>query len=140
MRRSLVQRMLILSEKDVKQCLSMKDCLSANKTALISLATGQADVPTRIGLPYVGESSVCSGNDDANKAAQDWTLFKPASYANPDKTTALMGMKVVSPRANNPSKGFPLVPATILTLDAESGQADALVAATYLTGWYVMTI
>jgi ornithine cyclodeaminase len=127
--------MLFLSEKDVRQCLSMKDCLEANRTALISLATGQARVPTRVGLQYTPPSSPSDSNDDTAAASADWTLFKPAALdnADSDKSTKLMGLKLVSVRANNPAAGLPLVPATVLTLNAETGQVDAVLASTYLT-------
>ena len=42
-------------------------------------------------------------------------------------------MKVVSVRANNPSNGLPLVPATILLLDAASGIVRATLGGTYIS-------
>ena len=42
-------------------------------------------------------------------------------------------MKIVSPRANNASKNKPTCPATIMLLNAETGETSAVVAATYLT-------
>jgi ornithine cyclodeaminase len=42
-------------------------------------------------------------------------------------------MKLVSIRSDNPLDGLPLVPATILTVDAKTGIVDAVVAGTYLT-------
>jgi ornithine cyclodeaminase len=123
--------MLFLSEKDVGQCLTMKDSLEASLAALISLATGEARVPTRVGLSYtapIGPSDKASDN-------ADWSLFKPAALDNADdnKSTKLMGMKLVSIRAKNPAAGLPAVPATVLTLDVETGYVDAVVASTYLT-------
>jgi ornithine cyclodeaminase len=65
--------MLVLSEDQVRQVLTIEACLEANRTALQSLSESStsmiAVVPTRIGIPYKG----VDGNDD-------WTLFKPASY------------------------------------------------------------
>ena len=120
--------MLLLSEAQVRQCLSMKDCIEVNRRALASLRPGGgAKVPTRLGLPYY-TSNQEKDNDDAS----DWSLFKPAAlYGNDD---IVMGMKLVSVRADNPSKGLPLVPATVMLLDAPTGQVQAILSGTYLTG------
>jgi ornithine cyclodeaminase len=122
--------MLLLGEADVRRCLSMRDCLEVNRRALQSIGTNDNQttsshnaspsprgvVPTRLALPF--EQS-------------DWTLFKPAAYY--DETETQMGLKVVSVRAKNPANNKPLVPATILLLDASTGEVNAMVSATYLT-------
>ena len=115
--------MLFLSEQNVQKVLTMKDCLQVNRQAFQALANGTARVPTRLGLPY--------GNNG------DWTLFKPASLTDttdntPDKKD-MMGIKVVSVRAQNPSNGKPLVPATILSIDPASGMVQGVIAGTFLT-------
>jgi ornithine cyclodeaminase len=131
MRRTLLNTMLFLSEKDVRKCISMKDSLEASRVALVSLATGEARVPTRVGVQYTAPSRP---SDKATDTA-DWSLFKPAALDNADDNTStkLMGMKVISIRGKNPAAGLPTTPATILTLNAETGYVDAVVAATYLT-------
>ena len=119
--------MLFLSEQNVQEVLTMKDCLQVNRQAFQALANGTAQVPTRLGLPY--------GNDG------DWTLFKPASLtanieSNSDDDTPdkdMMGIKVVSVRAQNPAQGKPLVPATILSIDPASGMVQGVIAGTSLT-------
>jgi ornithine cyclodeaminase len=128
MRRTLLNTMLFLSEKDVRKCISMKDSLEASRVALISLANGEARVPTRIGLEY-------KAPDKASTDTEDWSLFKPAALDNPDsnKSTKLMGMKVVSLRDKNPKAGLPTAVATVMTFDAKTGFCDAVVASTYLT-------
>jgi len=80
-------------------------------------------------------------------------LFKPAAYyppedddsndkssptrnedVNDDDDEMILGMKLVSVRANNPSKNnLPSVPATTLLLNAETGIVAAVIASTYLT-------
>ena len=131
--------MRILSEADVRRCLSISAAIAANKKALSSLTSnedGGALVPTRIGLPYTSKES----HDNDTAAPADWSLFKPAAYYPPQQdgsdntdTDILMGVKVVSPRANNASKNKPTCPATIMLLNAETGETSAIVAATYLT-------
>jgi len=131
--------MLILNENHVRQCLNMKDCLATNREAFIALAKGHAVVPTRLGLPYNGNNSNGNGNNNSSAAtgpsAQDWTLFKPAaavmSSTQPD--SHLMGCKIVSIRNDNPASGLPLVPATILSVNARTGLVDGVLAGTYLT-------
>jgi ornithine cyclodeaminase len=177
----LAHNMLMLSERDVRQCLGLTECLEVNRKALIALADGTAQVPTRLGIPYRGGSGSPSSDDDSSSPtpttnespdhhgstshhhdhshghshdhshhhppnqssgsasaapntgdstrADDWTLFKPAAYSN-----SILGMKIVSIRSDNPTKrNLPLVPATVVSVDAETGVVDAIVAGTYLT-------
>lgn len=105
--------MLLLSETDVKRCLDIQACLAVNRKALRVIATGEALIPTRIGIPY--------SNDD-------WSLFKPAMLPPSN-----LGVKVVSTRADNPAIGLPQVPATILHMNRDTGLVEAVVAGTYLT-------
>ena len=126
-------KMLLLSESDVRRCLTMADCLRINREAFIAVANGTAHVPTRLGLPYHPAGS----GTTATSGTPDWTLFKPAAYYRDDAVH--MGMKLVSIRSHNPAHGLPLVPATILNVDAATGLVDAVVAGTYLTGMRTAT-
>lgn len=123
---------LALGEKDVRKCLSMKECLEINRNAFILLTTPNAVVPTRLALPFPNPASI-----------QDWTLFKPGAVyfdaenynvndSNHDHKSTMMGMKLVSVRANNPPL-YPLVPATLLLVDASTGMMEGIMSATYLT-------
>ena len=138
--------MLLLGDKDCRRALDPAVCLQVNKKALISLTEKTGVVPSRLGLPYPNNpnNNKTTSNDDqiTNKEAQDWTLIKPAAYYNDhqnkntsdDDDDVVMGLKVVSIRAENPSKrGLPLVPATILLLDAPSGIIEATLSGTYIT-------
>lgn len=141
--RVLSNSMLILSEADVRQCIPVSLAISANRKALASLRKdedGGAVVPTRIGLPYYSaspDSTPATPATSSSLSPADWSLFKPAAYYPPvDETDdgILMGMKLVSIRANNPVKyNKPTVPATTMLLNAETGEVSAIVAATYLT-------
>ncbi|KAL7464700.1 hypothetical protein ACHAXS_005034 [Conticribra weissflogii] len=137
--------MLILSEADVRRCFPVSAAIAANRKALASLrknGDGGARVPTRIGLPY----HASGGSTGSSSSAADWTLFKPAGYYPPRENTmqnvessesqegeVLMGMKLVSIRSNNPKLNKPMVPATVMLVNAETGIVSAIVAATYLT-------
>jgi len=127
-RRTLLNSMLILSESDVRKCLDMKSCLEANRQALIAVANGTAQVPSRLALQYHDERRNVTVNKDA-AAAADFTLVKPAALQ-----TKMMGVKIVSIRNQNPDKGLPLVPATVLHIDPVTGIVQAVLAGTYLTG------
>jgi ornithine cyclodeaminase len=130
MRTTFVKRasMLLLGEKDVRKALSLADCLDINRQAYLSLADGTSVVPSRSPLSYPNKTPSTSGE------SQDWTLVKPAAYySDNDPSSTCMGLKVASIRANNPSKGLPLVPATILLLEPETGMVHATLGGTYLT-------
>lgn len=122
----LTQKVLCLSEEAVKACLDMKECLRVNRQAFIDLAQDKAVVPTRIGIPYHDAHHEGAGGD----GAADFSLFKPAAIPDRD----LMAIKLVSIRQHNPSRGLPLVPATVVSIDPPSGRVNGLVAGTYLTG------
>ena len=138
--RNLSNKMLILSEADVRRCFPVSAAISANRKALSSLRKdegGGAVVPTRIGLPYNAPTDD-SATSSSSSAPADWSLFKPAAYYPPstkqtanndnDEDKILMGMKLVSIRANNPSKfNKPTVPATIMLLNSETGEVAAIV-------------
>lgn len=139
--------MLVCGEKDVRRALDFTQCLEINRKAFISLSDGTAIVPNRLGLTYPNQHvilnpSTTSSETTAATSPQDWTLIKPAAYYGKSATTdnenenhnIKMGLKVVSVRANNPSRyGLPLVPATILLVDPATGVVDATISGTYLT-------
>jgi ornithine cyclodeaminase len=130
MRSTIIKRatMLLLGEKDVRKALSLTDCLAINRQAYLSLVDGTGFVPSRLGLSYPDKTPSPSAE------GQDWTLFKPAAfYSDDDPSSTSMGLKVVSVRANNPSKGLPLVPATIFLIEPETGIVQATLSSTYLT-------
>ena len=119
-------KMLILTETEVKKCLGIGKCIEVNRKALGSLrskntqdtSSGKATVPSRIALPYHSRRIVKSSSQ-----LPDWTLFKPASYEPPlnkkevdyNDEDVQMGMKIVSVRADNPSKNLPTVSQFITT-------------------------
>ncbi|GKY96906.1 hypothetical protein MPSEU_000649500 [Mayamaea pseudoterrestris] len=134
-----LQKMLFLSESNVRQCLNMSDCLAINRVALQSIFTKQSTVPTRLALAY-------EPADKHDDDVPDWTLVKAASFTQQadevndadhhhpsSSSTTQMGVKVVSVRSHNPDHGLPLVPASLLNIDPATGIVDAVLAATYLT-------
>lgn len=121
----LCQKVLCLSEDVVKTCLDMKECLRVNRRAFVDLAQNKAVVPTRIGIPYIDAHH----GSTVDGGAADFSLFKPAAVPEQD----LLAIKLVSIRQHNPAHGLPLVPATVVSMDATTGLVNGLVAGTYLT-------
>jgi ornithine cyclodeaminase/alanine dehydrogenase-like protein (mu-crystallin family) len=105
----------ILSEDDVRRCLSVEETIETNEQAFAALHAGRANVPERIGIGFPEHDGV--------------TLFKPANVGG-----AGLGLKVVSIRPKNAEIGRPTVPATIVTFNEATGAVEAVVSATYLTG------
>lgn len=145
-----LRKMLILGERDVRRCLDPQVCLDVNQRALISLTNRTGVVPTRLALSYPNNplrmnDNVVRKDGTETATAQDFTLIKPAAYYpsgnDIDKNdndidvanVTIMGLKVVSVRSQNPSRGLPLVPATIMLVDAASGIVTATLAGTYIT-------
>ena len=108
--------MRYLSESDIKSVFSMRDAIEADAEALGLYSSGRADLPlrTNINVPeYNGQS-----------------LYMPGYVSVADPS---LGVKIVSVYPNNIKAGLPSVPATMVTLDAETGIVNAVIDGTYLT-------
>ncbi len=103
----------ILSANEVRTALPMPAAIEAMRRAFGQLSAGDATVPLRSRIPT--ENGV--------------TLLMPA-YLH--KSTEL-GVKIVSVYAENPARGLPVVSATVLVLDPETGLPRALMDGTSLT-------
>lgn len=125
--------MLVLGEHDARLALGLQECLDINRKALMSITEKRAFVPSRLGIPYPNNPLLPQDSTKPSDKAEDWTLIKPAAYYTDNEDGIVMGMKVAGVRADNPSKGLPLVPATILLFHAETGIVEATVAGTYVT-------
>jgi len=139
-----IQKMFILGEKDVVKALDFKQCLEINRQALITISEQTSYVPTRLGLPYPNHPNSITTprrsstteeeeQEQEQEEAPDWTLIKPAAYYGPSPNDLVMGMKVISVRAQNPANHLPLTPATILLFDPISGIVESTVAGTQIT-------
>ena len=107
--------MRVLSRKDVRQALPMRQAIEAMKGAFAQLSTGQADVPLRVALNVPRHNGV--------------TLFMPAYLSSDDQ----MAVKIVSVFNDNPAKGLPLIHALVVVVDATTGRPAAVMDGTYLT-------
>ncbi|MCX6649969.1 MAG: ornithine cyclodeaminase family protein [Candidatus Bathyarchaeota archaeon] len=108
--------MLVLSDQDIAKLLSMGEAIEAVEGAFAQLRRGKVVMPTRstIMLPrYNGSIS-----------------FMP-SYLDESGAQAT---KIISIYPDNPKKGLPTTAAWIVINNPETGQVEAFMDATYLTG------
>ncbi len=103
----------ILSANDVRAALPMPAAIAAMRRAFGQLSAGDATVPLRSRIST--EKGV--------------TLLMPAYLPK----SAALGVKIVSVYGNNPTRGLPVVAATVLVLDPETGLPRALMDGTSLT-------
>lgn len=107
--------MLALSRDDLKQLVSMTDCIELVKSAFVELYQDRAQVPLRLGF-------------DVNPGS-DVTLLMPAYMP---KINAL-GLKLVSVFPSNGSRGLPATNAMVMMVDTETGIPQAMINGSYLT-------
>lgn len=109
--------MLILNADEIRKVLPMKDAIEAMKQAYTSLSDGKAEVPLRSRLPVPPYDGL--------------TLFMPA-FVN-DKKNQALAVKVVSIFPHNSQRNLPLIFATVLVLEANTGKPMALLEGSSLT-------
>lgn len=108
--------MRYLSANEIKKIFTMGDAIEADKEALSLYSSGRADIPlrTNIDVPeHNGQS-----------------LYMPGYVSG---SAPALGVKIVSVYPNNIKAGLPSVPATMVTLDAQTGIVSAILDGTYLT-------
>ncbi len=108
--------MLVISGEEIRAIYPMKDAIEATKRAFRLFSEGKTHVPLRTNLPV--------------KENNGQVLFMPA-YVGGDKPS--VGIKIVSVYVDNPAKGLPAVPSTVLLVDAENGFVKAIMNGTVLT-------
>lgn len=107
--------MLALSRDDLKQLVSMTECIDLVKSAFVELYQHRAEVPLRLGFDV-----------DPGK---DVTLLMPAYMP---RINAL-GLKLVSVFQSNGGSGIPVTNAMVMMVDTETGVPQALINGSYLT-------
>lgn len=105
----------ILNSAEVRQALPMAEAIAGMKEAYRQLSAGKADVPLRSRIDLPAQNGV--------------TLFMPAYLAE----SGDLAVKIVSVFPENVSRSIPIIHATVLILDAETGQPVALLAGGVLT-------
>ena len=107
--------MLLLSESDVRQLLSMDDLIQTMESALAEFSSGRVQQPLRTVLE-VGPSHAFFGVMPA---------FMPASGA--------LGTKLVTVFGSNAAVGLPTHLATILLMDSDTGELLSVMDGRYIT-------
>lgn len=108
-------KILVLNETDMRRVFSMKMAVQADKDALELYSSGLANIPLRANLDipeFEGQSLYMYG------------------YAAPAKA---LGVKIVSVYPNNIEKGLTSVPATMVLVNAETGEVCCMMDGTFLT-------
>lgn len=107
--------MLALTKEDIINAFSMKDAIKAVKLAFLMYSTEKSIVPlrTNINVPPV----------------KGQTLFMPAYCEDMNS----LGIKIVSIFPENVKKNKNVVPATMILIDASTGEVCCLLDGTYLT-------
>ena len=104
----------ILSSADIRAALPMPKAIEAMRRAFGQLSAGQAMMPPR------AQVSTDHGV----------TLLMPA-YLQQSRE---LGIKIVSVFGDNPSLGLPIISATVLALDPQTGFPKAMMEGGSLTG------
>lgn len=107
--------MLLINGAEVRKLLPMKEAIEADKKAFLLHATGQTEVPVRLGFQIEENGSV---------------LFMPA-YVKGDINR--VGIKIVSVFPRNLGTKIPVVPAQVLLVDSETGEVCALMNGVEIT-------
>lgn len=110
-----MSKIRLLSAGDVKQCINMKQAIDAMEKAFLQLANLQVVQPLRTGTSIENQKAV--------------TLTMPAYL----KKEASLGVKIASLFPNNHTKNLPAINGVVLLLNAETGEAKAMMDASYLT-------
>jgi len=108
--------MLILNADEVRQALPMTTAIQAVKKGYAALSAGNAVMPLRTQLPVAPHEGV--------------TLLMPAYISGEGESLAI---KIVSVFTNNHTKNLPIIYGTVLVLDPETGQSQAVMDGTALT-------
>ena len=105
----------VLNERDIKKVMDMKAAIKATKDALKAYSNGGADIPLRANLDIEKHNGQ--------------SLYMYGHVADEDA----LGVKIVSVYPDNIAKNLTSVPATMVTLDSQTGQVNSLMDGTYLT-------
>ena len=106
-----------LDAQAVRQALPMSRAIEAMARAFAAYSAGQVEMPLRLRLPVPPHDAV--------------VLHMPA-YLHDEQGEAL-AVKIVSVYPHNPQKGHPLIYATVLVLEPETGRPLAVLEGATLT-------
>jgi len=114
---------LLLSEKDVKELLTMKDVIDACEKTFTNWGDGKVVCPAKVTLE-LGEDA-------------EWPPFKNGLNAMPAYVDWMKsaGIKCIGGSLNNPSQGLPYIIALILLFAPETGVFKAIMDGELITNY-----
>ena len=111
--------MLILSEADLRNVLTMRDVIDAVESGFRALARGEALIPERLRLDVPTHNGI--------------VLEMPAYVGSRENKADALGTKIVSVFEGNSRRGLPIVQAVYLLLDSETGEPLSLMDGRFIT-------
>jgi ornithine cyclodeaminase/alanine dehydrogenase-like protein (mu-crystallin family) len=115
MKRTAINSLLILSKDDIRELVTLSECIDLMRSAFRELSAGSARIPQRLALEHPEYNGT--------------TLFMPGYH--PGKKQ--LGIKIVTLFRNNTKYGIPLIHGLILIFDTTNGLPIALLDAEHLT-------
>jgi ornithine cyclodeaminase/alanine dehydrogenase-like protein (mu-crystallin family) len=109
---------LILSRTDIQRCLTMPEAIEAMRVAFTALQTGRVQIPQRLAVDL---------------PEQGVALLMPSLLET--AADSAFALKVVTVTPQNPRHGLPRLFASILLLDATTGQTLAVMEGGWLTAF-----
>jgi len=106
--------MRLLSDKDIRQSITIPEAIETAEVAFSQLSSGKAIVPKRTHLPI---------ND------KKLAIFMPAFLPS----IGALGVKILSYFPDNFKRNFPLINGIVILFDIENGKILSLMDARYLT-------
>ncbi len=106
---------LVLKQLEMREVLSMSDCVQADKDALSIYSGGGSVVPLRVNLDV--------------PAHEGQSLYMPGYAAEANA----LGVKIVSVYPRNIEKGLTSVPATMVLVNSETGEVCSIMDGACLT-------
>src|SRR5579862_7644695 len=107
---------LILTRADIQRCLTMREAIDAVRVAFQALSAGQASAPQRSVITLAEEGAA---------------LLMPSLLQTMQQ--AAFGLKIVTVMPRNPHHGLSRIYATVLLLDASTGQTLAIFEGGWMT-------
>lgn len=107
--------LLVLSAKELKEVLTMSDCIDAMKGAFTALYHREVEVPLRTAIDM--------------KPDNGGALFMPVYSSDISR----VGVKTVMINRDNPGKGLPFIHAMLMVFDSTTGAPIALMDGEVLT-------
>lgn len=107
--------MLVLSQEQVKELITMEEAIEVNEDVYVSFSTGQSTVPLRINMEL--------------DTSEHFSLIMPGFLQDMDG----LGIKVVNCFPENAEKGIPATLGVILLFDTTNGVPIAMMDGTFIT-------